>query len=416
MSTLSRRTFLRRSAQTSAAGLLAGPAIQSVLWASPAGAVVGLPKARGRIVQVFLRGGMDGLTAVVPAGEAAYYTARPTIAVPANKTIAVDPRFGLHPALAPLADLYRQGDLAIVHAMGNASTSRSHFEVQAAVELGSVANASGGWITRHLAATAPLGGSPVRAVALSAATPASLRACRECVATPALAGLGLGGRSGLLTNQRAALAGLYEGATSVDSDGRTALAALDALSKLVTGPGANADATAVGGDEGVDEFHAALNDAARLLTSDLGIEAITIDYGGWDLHSGLGNAEEGVMAAMLASLAKGLAKFWDQLRGAGVDDVTVIVMSEFGRRVAENGSRGADHGSGQAAFFLGKGLRGGRVITDWPGLDAAKLDRGDLRGTTDYRDVLAELLQARHGNTSVDTIFAGRPGKPVGLV
>ena len=94
----------------------------------------------------------------------------------------------------------------------------------------------------------------------------------------------------------------------------------------------------------------------------------------------------------------------------------MVVMSEFGRRVAENGSRGADHGSGQAAFVFGKGLKGGRVVTDWPGLDTAKLDRGDLVGTTDYRDVWAELLRECHGSAAVDDIFAGRPGRKVGLV
>jgi uncharacterized protein (DUF1501 family) len=427
--TVTRRRVLVGSAglvSLGAAAGMGGSTIASLAWAIPPVGGAELPRSTGRFVVVFLRGGFDGLSAVAPAGDQHYADARPGIRVLPEQAIPLDGSFGLHPALAPLAELYQQRDLAIVHAVSNATSSRSHFQAQALVELGGQAAAGDGWITRHLATTAPPRPGAVRAVALSPTTPTSLRACPTCLAMSNVASYTLGGRSGLLSGRTDALASMYAGSEEVAAQGQVALAALaqmGALSKKAASATAGAAAGSAGaaaraGASGKASYFAAgLADAGRLLgSSELGIEVVTLDVGGWDTHHNMGTPAAGHMKDLLTDFGASLHGFWSDLQRADVKDVTVVVISEFGRRLAENGSGGLDHGHGNAMFVLGSGIKGGRVITDWPGLSPDQLDRGDLQGTIDYRDVVAELLRARGGNSAVGQVFPGRPGKPVGLV
>ncbi len=427
---LTRRRFL--------AATLAGAAVPGVglPWIAtvPAGAASattataaaarsgGLPLPSGRLVVVFLRGGMDGLSAVVPAGEAAYHDARPTVHVPAEQVLPLDGRFGLHPAMGAMAELYRERSLAVVHAVGNATESRSHFEAQAHVELGGATGVQDGWLARLLGATRSPSDATIRAVAISALSPISLRGCTGCLATPSLAGFGLGGTSGLLAGHVDALGALYASAPAALGIGDAADAALAGLARLGSLRSSSSTGSAVGVDEaeepgGTGPFAAALGDALTLLHADVGVEVVTIDTGGWDTHNAMGTASEGTMRSLLAGLSDGLAGFWAGVRRAGLADVTVVVLSEFGRRVAENGSGGLDHGSANAMFVLGEGLAGGgTVIADWPGLGPDALVRGDLRGTIDYRDVLAEVATGRFGVPDAATAFPGLAPTPVGVV
>ena len=421
----SHRLSRRRFVALGGAALAATP-VTSVIWADHGGAAsaakpgaanpaaanpaAAKPVAKAKIVSLFLRGGMDGLSAIPPLAEANYVAARPGIAIPAAAALPLDARFGLHPALASLLDLYQQKQLAIVHAVGNGIDSRSHFEVQARWEAGGAVDGRG-WLARALAETAPSGGGPVRAVALSANSPVSLAGCAECVASATVDGFRLGGRSGLLAGRDAALAALYADETGIGQQGRVALAALDAIGNLATGQLADV------ADEGVaSPLITAFADAARLFRADIGIDAVTVDYGGWDTHAAMGTVADGTVKALLGELGTALSGFWSQLRSQGTDDVIVVVQSEFGRRLAENGSGGTDHGKGNVMFVLGNGLKGGQVHSDWPTLATDQLDDGDMRGTIDYRNVLSELLVGRVGLADSGPVFPGWKAKPVGLV
>ncbi|MGE0730389.1 MAG: DUF1501 domain-containing protein [Acidimicrobiia bacterium] len=404
---IDRRRFLTGGAATVAAITVLGRGVEAAAGdAAPTAA--DRPPSTGRLVVLFLRGGMDGLSAVVPLLDStAYRAARPGIAVPDTAALDLDGRFGLHPGLAPLHELHRSGELAVLHAVGNGTDSRSHFAAQAEMELGGVVGAAEGWLTRLLGATRSPIDAPIRAVALSSTTPTSLLGSHSSVATAALAGFGLGGTAGLLAGEApaTALRMLYQGGGDELVAGR-ALAAVDQLAVLSEGTPA--------GDGGLD---AKLADAAALLRADVGVEVVTVDSGGWDLHNELGTATEGAMRSLLDDLGAALHTFWTALDGGPGAPVDVVVVSEFGRRVAENGSGGVDHGSANALFVLGRSLAGGgRVLADWPGLAADQLDRGDLRATIDHRSVLAEL-STRFGVTDVAAagLFPGFAPQPVGL-
>lgn len=410
--TLGTNRLTRRRFVALGGAALAATSVTSVIWADHAGAgtTSDKPVARAKLVSLFLRGGMDGLSAVPPLAEANYQASRPGIAIPSALALPLDAQFGLHPALAPLLPLYQQKQLAIVHAVDNGVDSRSHFEVQARWETGGASDGTG-WLARALAATAPSGDGPIRAVALSANSPVSLGGCADCVATATVDGFRLGGRSGLLAGRNAALAALYGDDTGIGQQGRVALAALDAVGTLAAGkPAATPD------DAVASPLATVFADAARLFDAGIGIDTVTIDFAGWDTHAAMGTAEDGTVKTLLGELAAALSGFWNQLSKQGTDDVLVVVQSEFGRRLAENGSGGTDHGKGNVMFVLGKGIKGGRVLADWPTLAADQLDRGDMRGTTDYRDVLSDLLVGRVGLSTTAEVFPGRTAKAVGIV
>ncbi len=432
MNPFSRRTLLRGSAAAAGGAMLTAalPTAGRTLWyaplfgadvagaAEPGGTPSNRPVSTGRVVVIFLRGGMDGLSSVVPLlDEAAYRAARPTIAVGAAEAMTLDTRFGLHPGLGALHPLFQAKELAIIHAVGNGTESRSHFAAQAQMELGGVSGAgASGWLARHLAATRSPHDAAVRAVALSTLLPVSLRGCPECVATPAIAGFGLGGGAAVLHGRDAVLRTLYDASGPAGEEGGRALDAVAQLASLAAERPAASAGTGGGPNAGVS-LADQLADAARLFGAGLGIEAITVDAGGWDLHNDLGTAGSGAMRNLLDGLGSALAQFWTSLDAAGAAaDTTVVVHSEFGRRVAENGSGGVDHGSANALLVAGRGLAGGgRVLGEWPGLAADDLDRGDLRGTTDYRSILAELATKRLGCPDAGALFPGFAAEPVGV-
>ena len=374
--------------------VLLGSALGLVGWMARGSALadVSLAKTPVRlIVHVFLRGGADGLNMVVPTHERAYFDRRPTLAV--RKTQPLGGPFGLHPALAPLFPFWDEGRLAIVHAVGTEDRSRSHFEAMAAMERG---GAAGGWLARYLAATAPKDPSPLRAIAHGDNLPEMLRGGPPALALASLADFRLGGDSSF----RALLDGMYaEGEDAVRVAGRQTLATLDTLGALDPKTyrarhGAKYPDSALGGG---------LKEVAMLLRAGVGLEAACLDHGVWDTHVG----QDGFHPRLMTELAGALAAFAQDL-GPELDGVTVVVMSEFGRRVGENAGLGTDHGRAAPAFLLGGGVRGG-FHGLWPGLD--DLDAvGDLRVGTDVRTVLASALRLRDPSSVFPGVGIGMAG------
>jgi uncharacterized protein (DUF1501 family) len=401
--TSSRRGFLGRAAATTALAGLAGAGLSTKL-AFAAGAYSG-----DTLVVLSLRGGFDGLSAIAPIGDPDYYRARPTIAVPKSQVIAGDGTFGLHPALAPLLPMWQGGTLAAVHAVGQPNPTRSHFAAMEAMENAAPGTSlRSGWLDRMLGttgATGPLAGvsvgNPMPSRLLSGPTPT--------VSMGTIDGFTLAGDSATKP-MAAALRKLYADAPDVlAGPARAADAALAATaSPRTASPSGTYPATPLG---------AALRDIARLIKSKSGLVTAAVDAGDWDMHEALGTAVKGQrMYDNLSATATALAAFAADLGPAGMQNVTLITISEFGRRVQENASRGTDHGHGNAMLVLGGGVRGGKVYGTWPGLAPAALVSGDLAVTTDYRAVIGEILQKRCGLGSLSGVFPGVTPSSFGLV
>lgn len=350
------------------------------------------------LVVVFLRGGADGLALVPPVGEDAYHRARPRLRLGTTTALRLDDRFALHPRLAALLPLYRDGALEIVHAVGSDDTTRSHFEAQDRIEHGG--NLAGGWIGRFLRARGPDDQAGVGAIAVGTAFPESLRGAPSASVVRSLEELAVSEQLRALLPEITALYGTAPGALGgqMRDAARSAVAALERLASVR----ASSSRPANGADYPADDFGRGLADIARLIRGRAGVSAATIDLAGWDSHFAQGT----VIEPLMHRLARGLAAFRQDL-GPSMSSTTVVVMTEFGRRVAENASLGTDHGRGSVMFVLGEGAVGGRVRADWRGLEQDALEGpGDVPVTTDFRTVLAPLL-ARHGATRLHDVFPG---------
>lgn len=405
---MSRRGFLRALGLTGAAA--AGGSMLSARAAYAA-----TPTWGGPILLVLsLRGGFDGLSAVAPLGDPNYALKRPTLAIPAASALATGDRmFGLHPALAPLLPMWNAGKMAAVHAVGTPDQTRSHFSATAELER-AAPNSSlrTGWLDRVLAAAGT--GTVFEAVQLGADSPAGLLAGdAPAVAADSLKRFALAGAGWVGPRMANTLWNIYNGTSfATTASALSTLAALDTTAAVVSGN--------TGPQNGAvyptnSHLGAALSDAAALIRANVGLQALSIDIGDWDMHYDLGTITAGRMFTKLTDLAGALAAFATDL-GPLWDRVTVMTISEFGRRVQENGSGGVDHGHGNAMLLLGGGLNGGSVHGTWPTLADAALDDGDLAGTTDYRNVLAEYLTRRMGMSAdaMSSVFPGFAVSPVG--
>lgn len=362
------------------------------------------------LVVVSLRGGFDGLSAIAPIGDPDYYRARPTIGLPKSQVIAGDGTFGLHPALAPLLPLWQAGKLAAVHAVGQADPTRSHFAAMEAMENAAPGSSiRTGWLDRMLGGAGATG--PLAGISLGHARPARLLAGpAPAVAMASIDKFTLAGDSARRPIA-AALSKMYADAPAPQA--AAALAADAALHTTATLREAAYQPAATYPDT---DLGAALRDVARLIKTRSGLAAAAVDCGDWDMHDALGPAVKGQrMHDNLTGLATALAAFAADLGPAGMASTTLLTISEFGRRVAENASHGADHGHGNAMLLLGGAVRGGKVYTAWPGLAPAALLDGDLAVTTDYRAVIGELLQKRCGFGALDGVFPGVRPSAFGL-
>lgn len=339
---------------------------------------------RRALVVVFLRGGADGLNLVAPLEDDGYHRSRPRIAIGKQEAVPLDGFYGLNPLLKPLEAAYRDGALAIVHAAGSEDNTRSHFEAQDLMEHGGITG--GGWLGRFLRAQNRTASGPLAAVALGKAIPECLRGAPAATVLQSLDDFSMGENRSRLTQ---ALAKLYGVQTDVLAGaGRDTLEALQRVEQLRKSPYHPAH----GADYGRDDFSRGLLQIARLIKSRVGLQAASVDLGGWDSHFSQGT----LMDPLMVRLARGLSAFYQDL-GAEMQTTTVVVMTEFGRRVEENSAFGTDHGRGSVMFVLGGGIHGGRVLGKWPGLSREILEGpGDLPVTTNYRDVLAPILR-RHG-------------------
>ncbi len=360
------------------------------------------------LVVVFLRGGMDGLSVVVPAFDANLYRTRRTIAVPQAALLPGDRGFGLHPVLAPLQPLWTAGQMAAVHAVASPDVSRSHFQAQDCLERGAASVAVGtGWLDRVLEALGP--GTTFRAIAEGASLPRSLVGSSEKLVLRGIQEFRLDTTSSVRDKTMAALHSLYTGLEHpLAAQARATLDSLATARKIADTPYNPATPYPGGG------FSDQLRDVARLIKAKVGLRVAAIDVGGWDMHTGLGNVDNGEMRNNLGDLANALGAFTADL-GAALADTTLVTMSEFGRRLEENGNQGTDHGHGGVLLLLGGGLVGGKVHGRWPGLAESQLDHGDVAGANDYRDVLSELLIARLGVADVAKIFPGYTYQRLGV-
>jgi uncharacterized protein (DUF1501 family) len=394
---ISRRVFLR-GAGLAAVGVGFHPSSLLVRTAQAATA------AGKTLVQVFLRGGCDGLNMVVPYGDSEYSSLRGAIAIPRGELVDLDGHFGLNPALAPLKPLWDEGRLAFTHAVGSYGLSRSHFDAQDWMETGTPGDksTSTGWLDR---AVARVPGSEVtQAVAFAAQLPRSFLGPEPVLVASDLASFDLRARNWRDEASRA-LRAMYDArADVIGSVGRETFAAVDTLvqNPQVLAPPANG---AVYPAVGIGN---SLRQAAAIIKAQLGTRCIFVNVtGAFDTHSNQiaqNDLEFGRMAPALAAFARDL--------GPLLDDVTVFVTTEFGRTAYVNGSAGTDHGSAHCMILLGSGVRGGRVHGRWPGLSKAELyqDR-DLAVTTDYRDAFAEAARVTLG-VDPAALF---PGYPLGI-
>lgn len=363
------------------------------------------------LVTVVLAGGIDGLSVLAPIGDPDYAANRPGIAVPASLAKRVDSTFGLHPALSPLFPLWDSGSFGAVQAVGQEAATRSHFAAMEELERAAPGSSlRTGWLDRALG-TLPDSGV-LEAVALgSSSVPGSLRGGNAKLAANELTSIRLpmSSTQAPVSLWQKALGELHAGARpEVSAPMGNAIEAVTAVEQLTADDG--------GGDGYPnDRYGRALQDVARLVKARSGLRIAHVHMGGWDHHTNIGQASGGKFANKLSTVAQGLAAFAADL-GPDLSRVTVITLSEFGRRVKQNGNGGLDHGHGNCMLVLGGGVRGGRVYGDWPGLSADRLDRGDLAGTTDYRTVIAEILGKKMGVANAASVFPGLSGAQLGLV
>ena len=396
---MNRRTFLRCGACSLVA--LAGPPRFLIRTAAAAA-------ARGKVlVAVFQRGAVDGLSMIVPYGDAAYAAARQTIVLrppmrgESDRALDLDGFFALHPGLAPLVPLWENRSLAIVHACGSPDTTRSHFDAQDYMESGTpgVKSTPDGWLARAVTAL-PERPAPFRAVALGPVLPRALQGDAGALAMASIDRFDVRATD---TGARGGFEALYARTVGdlLSGTGRETFEAVRMLR--------SADAARIPPANGAEyprgRFGEAMRQIAQLIKANIGLEVAFADMQGWDTHVGQG-AEQGQLAARLREFGGALAAFAQDL-GDRMADVVVLTMSEFGRTVGENGNRGTDHGHATAMLVLGGGVRGGRVHGRWPGLARERLfEARDLAVTTDFRTLFSEVA-SRHLGVSVASLFPG---------
>jgi len=369
------------------------------------------------LVVVFLRGAADVLNMVVPHGEEAYYQLRPSLGIARpddsrtkkeERTVDLDGFFGLHPNMSPLLEAWQSEQLAIIHACGAPDESRSHFKAMELMERGvdDERGPASGWIGRHLATLNTGNSSPLRAVGMGTRPQRSLSGSVPVSALRSITDFHLGGDVRALQQMRASLETVYAN----DILGQETLSIMDTLEKL--DPSTYYSPLSTYPDT---EFGLALKQTAMLIKAEVGLEVSAIDLGGWDTHFAQGSSA-GIMPNLMKDLAEGLAAFHADMADHQ-SQLTTVTMSEFGRRASENGSLGTDHGHGSMMMLLGGNVDGGKVHGQWPGLGEGQLiGPGDLAVTTDYRDVLSEILTKRLNNPATNEIFPEYQPKSLNLI
>lgn len=384
-SSVSRRGLLRLAA---GGAVLALPGARLALAAPAASAA----RSPDRLVVVLLRGALDGLAAVPPTGDPAWRTLRPPVEADLTRSgapLPLDADFSLHPGLATLHRWYGEGALLVVHAAASPYRERSHFDAQQLLESGGARpfELNSGWLGRALAA------NDGRGVALSPAMPLALRGA------PGASSWAPSKAEGIDGDLMARVARMYQ------ADPQLGPAFERAAAQHL--PGMDDMAAPAGGNG----FAALAAQAGRFLAADDGPSVAWLDSTGWDTHTG----QAPRLSRLLPALDGGLAALRGAL-GPRWATTTVLVMTEFGRSAAMNGSGGTDHGTAGVAFLAGGAVAGGRVIADWPGLARERLfEARDLRPTTDLRALIRPVLQRQLGLANAQLDRQVLPGAPKGI-
>jgi uncharacterized protein (DUF1501 family) len=398
---IGRRLFLRDGGLAVVGwSMVPGFLVRTLAEAGPAA------DSRKTLVVIFQRGGADGLNLVVPYGDTAYYDYRPSISIPAptrggGGAIDLDGFFGLNPDLQPLVSLYSSGDLGIINAVGSPDTGgRSHFQAQDFMESAAPGDktVSTGWLNRYLQAAPDPERKPLRATAIGEVLPKALRGPAPAMTLGGLNMLGLMGID------------MYESMYSSDTNAllsgtaREMFEAVKQLKSLNPAQYAPAADVVYGGANNPASLGNALMQVAQLIKANVGLQVAFVDVsGGWDTHAGQADR----LPNLLRAFSQAIAAFHKDL-GDRMEDVVVLTMSEFGRTARENGNGGTDHGHANVMFVSGGPVKGGKVYGKWPGLGREQLNEDrDLALTTDFRDVLAELLVRHLGCQKPDAIFPG---------
>jgi uncharacterized protein (DUF1501 family) len=406
--TLSRRTVLTAAslgALAAAGGAVAlVPGVRALFAPKHAAA-----PDRDILVVLFLRFGCDGLTMVPPADDGDYHAARPTLAVAANQALPIGSLDGtpffLHPEAKELKAFYDAKQLAVVHAAGLPTESRSHFISQDKMDRG-IADGErplqGGWLARHIRAR-NLDLPGLGAISTEPAIDVSLQGFAGAIAVPDIALFNIVGGDA----NRNIIARLNSGSEPLTASARETVATIETVQAKL----AALQAGGVSGNYPAGPLGASLKSLATTIKLGLGLEIATVDYGGWDHHIDLNKQ----FPDQARHLAQSLQAFWNDM-AAYRHRLTIVTMTEFGRRVKENANGGLDHGSASFMFALGQHINGGRIYGQWPGLKDKDLHAGDLAVTTDYRHVLQEILVKRRGETSLRAVFPTLDYRPLGLV
>jgi uncharacterized protein (DUF1501 family) len=414
---MNRRFFLHKGA-LAVAGTAAMPnfLVRSILAQAA-------PAKSQRLVVIFQRGAADGLNVVVPYREKNYYSMRPSIAIPQNQVVDLDGFFGLHPSLASFKPLYDSGHLAVVHACGSPDMSRSHFDAQDYMESGTpgVKSTDDGWLNRalqaedlvHRCAGTCEAHTAFRALALGADVPRTLAGKVPAIAFSNLNSFSVGARGPQPGPAASAFEAMYAGSGDhiLHAAGDETFEAV----KMLRAANPAQYQPAAGIQYPTSEFGNSMKQIAQLLKANLGVEAAFTDVSGWDTHQNQGGIS-GQLANRLTDFSNSIAAFWRDM-GDDAGDITLVTMSEFGRTAHENGTGGTDHGHANAMFVLGGQVKGGKVYGKWPGLDNDQLNEGrDLALTTDYRQVLGEVVTHSLGAENLDLVFPGAQINPRGFL
>ncbi|HEU4769970.1 MAG TPA: DUF1501 domain-containing protein [Pyrinomonadaceae bacterium] len=406
---MNRRFFLKSGgiALASLGVSLSAPSFleRVVLGSQPTG------RRRKTLIAIFQRGAVDGLNMVVPFGESNYYNARPSIAIPkpdasnAESAVNLDGFFGLHPSMRSFKPLWDSKRLAIVHAAGSPDNSRSHFDAQDYMESATpgVKSTADGWLNRYLQSKNDPQETSFRAVSMTRTMPRVLMGRAPSVAMANLSEFAIraGKSSGTV---QTSFEEIYaqQNKDVVRGTGRETFEAVNFLKK--------ANPAQYQPENGAEypngPFGNSLRQIAQLIKANVGLEIAFADMGGWDTHANQGNTR-GQLANLLSQFSVGIAALYQDL-GQRMDDVVILTMSEFGRTVKENGTRGTDHGHANAMFVLGNSVLGGKVYGRWPGLNKDQLFEGrDLALTTDFREVFAEVADRHLRASDLKSVFPG---------
>lgn len=407
---MQRRTFM----QGCCAGIIAmsGARLGNMVFAQPGN------NRRDVVINVFLRGGIDALNFLVPYADTHYQDARAShLALGDSQVIDLDGYFGLHPSAERLKEIYDQQHLALIGATGipDAQGTRSHFQAQDFLDHGGGQINDSGWLGRYLNSTnsADAFGGVFRGLSFDPSVALSLSGYGNALAVNSVSEFTLRGSSSHKDDLRRALRTMYNFDERL---GATALKTLDVADLLDANPIGDY-VPAPGVEYENNNFARALSSLAQLIKMDLGLQAATVDLGGWDTHENQasGNRVDGGFSDLVRTLCNGLHAFWGDMADHH-GHLTVVVMSEFGRRLKENANRGTDHGHGGMMMVLNPYVAQKKVFGPWPGLSNDQLyERKDLRVTTDFRTVLAEVFIKRLGipESQVPNFFPGYTAAPV---